>query len=112
MPVGLSDYEVQKAGFFFGVPRNEPIGPVDPPERFIPREQPKDIWEDKDGIRSLYQSRALLLSEPMLWLPVTEWRRGKKEADDDKSNFWEEAVFMLEGTHLRSLRPKKRDDGD
>src|SRR5688572_4108121 len=111
MPGGLADFELQKAGFFPNTP-GDVRGPFDKPEKFYPHDdQPEDIWEESDGIRTVYRAQTLLMTEPLLWEPVTDWMFGKRDLSailDEESNFWVEAIAQMNSAHDRSLF--KKDD--
>lgn len=111
IPGGLADFELKKAGFLPGFP-GDVRGPFDRPEKFQPHDkQPKDIWEDVDGIRTVYRPNTLLMSEPLLWGPVVDWMFGHREISEKdlrkKSNFWVEAIAQMSSAHQRTLFPEK-----
>lgn len=110
MPGGLADFELQKAGFFPGSP-GDVRGPFDKPDKFYPYDkQPEDIWEEADGIRTVYRTQTLLMTEPLLWTPVVDWMFGIREPGKyigKKSNFWMEAIAQMTSAHQRSIYSNK-----
>lgn len=115
MPGGFSDHELVQAGFIPGMPGST-IGPFDRTEKFVEREtQPDDVWEERDGVRTKYQPQTLLLSEPLLWRPYSDWLLGLHELSESavasRSNFEVEAILQLASTRARKVMPKREDDG-
>lgn len=115
MPGFMSDHDLAQAGFIPGTP-GEVIGPFDKPDRYVVNDdQPEDIWEDKDGIRTVYRPEILLYSEPLLWGPYTDFCVGRREVSRKdlkrESNIWVEANLVLQGAMSRRLIPKKDVDG-
>ena len=113
MPNGLTDRELQEAGFLPGLP-GITIGPFDKSDSFIQRErQPDDIWEDADGVRSKYQPQTLLITEPLLWGPYSDWLLGLHELSEQavacRSNFEVEALLQLAAARHRKMM--RRPDG-
>lgn len=110
----FSDRELTELGYVPGIP-GMVRGPFDKRKNYRPIEnQPEDIWEDKDGIRARYQPQTLLLSEPLLVDPYTDWSLGHREMSrldiEEQSNFWIEVVLELSHALNRKIFPEK-DDG-
>ena len=112
-PAGLQDHELAEAGFLPGVP-GVVMGPFDRRDRVLEEAGDRDdIWEDSGGIRTRYQPQTLLLSEPRLWRPFTEWTLGLHEMTpalaDSRSAFEVDALLTLIGARHRKDFPKKDD---
>lgn len=115
MPGDLSDVDLVQLGFIPGMP-GMVLGPHDPRPGCRPaKEQPEDIWEEQDGIRTRYQGATLLLTEPLLWGPFMEWRMSGHELSRidlrSMSHFEVEAIYAAAHARARKMFPKKDGNG-
>lgn len=115
MPGLLSERDLVDCGFIPGLPGNV-LGPFDKRPGYLPIEnQPDDIWEEEDGIRSRYQGSTLLIAEPLLWGPFLDWRLSGNELSrcdlESMSGFEVDAVYTMAHARNRRLFPKAKENG-
>lgn len=86
-------------------------GPFDPDPDFVAHRGDDVVWEDSAGVWSAHPPSTLLLTEPLLWAPHTDWRLGQHElsrADRAAfSNFECEAIVTLTSASYRRYQPDR-----